>query len=71
MWTVFAGVWTTGLAYMASTIFYQLATIGQHPASSLMWVGIEVSVFAVIFIIMRYLGQDDHETGSVFAGVKA
>ena len=70
-WTVFAGVWTTGLAYMASTIFYQLATFGQHPASSLIWVGIEVSVFAIIFIIMRYLGQEDRETESALAGAKA
>ncbi len=69
--TAFAGAWTTGLAYMASTIFYQLATFGQHPASSLMWVGIEVSVFAFIFIIMRYLGQESHEAESAFAVAKA
>ncbi len=70
-WTAFAGVWTTGLAYMASTIFYQLATFGRHPVLSLIWVSIEVSVFAIIFIIMRYLGQDDRETESVLAGAKA
>ena len=70
-WTVFAGAWTTGLAYMASTIFYQLATFGQHPASSLTWVGIEVSVFAVIFFIMRYLGQEDREAESAVAAAKA
>ncbi len=70
-WTAFAGAWTTGLAYMASTIFYQLATFGQHPASSLIWVGIEVSVFAIIFIIMRYLGQEDRETESALAAAKA
>ncbi|MCK4425131.1 MAG: hypothetical protein KAV69_00165 [Deltaproteobacteria bacterium] len=34
-WTAFAGAWTTGLAYMASSLFYQLATFGQHPASFL------------------------------------
>ncbi len=70
-WTAFAGAWTTGLAYMASTIFYQLATFSQHPTSSLIWVGIEVSVFAIIFIIMRYLGQEDRETESALAAAKA
>lgn len=70
-WTVFAGAWTTGLAYMASTIFYQLATFGQHPTSSLTWVGIEVSVFAVIFFIIRYLGQEGREAESAVAAAKA
>lgn len=56
---------------MASTIFYQLATFGQHPASSLTWVGIEVSVFAIIFFIMRYLGQEDRETEPALAAAKA
>lgn len=70
-WTAFAGAWTTGLAYMASSLFYQLATFGQHPTSSLIWVGIEVSVFAIIFIIMRYLGQEDRETESALAAAKA
>ena len=70
-WTVFAGVWTTGLAYMASTIFYQLATFGRHPVLSLIWIGIEVSIFAIIFIIMRYLGQDNRGTEPALAGAKA
>jgi ferrous iron transport protein B len=70
-WTAFAGAWTTGLAYMASTIFYQLATFGQHPASSLIWVGIEVSVFAIILTIMRYLGQEDREAESALATAEA
>jgi ferrous iron transport protein B len=70
-WTGFAGAWTTGLAYMASTIFYQLATFGQHPASSLMWIGIEASVFAVILIIMRYFAQERRRAESALAGVEA
>jgi len=41
-WTVFAGTWTTGLAYMAATFFYQLATINRHPISSSLWIAIEL-----------------------------
>jgi len=70
-WTAFAGAWTTGLAYMAASLFYQLATFGQHPTSSLIWVGIEVSIFAIIFIIMRYLGQEGREAESAFAAAEA
>ena len=30
-WTVFAGCWTTGLAYWAAVLYYQVATIAQTP----------------------------------------
>lgn len=56
-WTVFAGLWTTGLAYLAATLFYQLATISRHPASSLAWVGVIAAVFVATVFLLRYLGQ--------------
>jgi len=37
-WAVFVVCWTTGIAYMTATIFYQLATISQHFESSILWV---------------------------------
>ena len=37
-WTLFAVSWMTGLAYWAATLFYQVATWTEHPASSLAWV---------------------------------
>jgi ferrous iron transport protein B len=36
-WTLFACFWNAGLAYAAATLFYQAATIGRHPVSSLVW----------------------------------
>jgi len=49
-WTVFVVAWTTGIAYMTATIFYQLATFSQHSESSLLWViGLLSAFFAVIF----------------------
>ena len=36
-WTVFTGAWTTGLAYAASTTFYQVASFTEHPAFSCGW----------------------------------
>ncbi|MDY0091122.1 MAG: Fe(2+) transporter permease subunit FeoB [Candidatus Vecturithrix sp.] len=56
-WTLFAGLWTTGLAYLASTLFYQLATFSRHPASSLAWVGLVTIMFAATIFILRHLGQ--------------
>ena len=36
-WTIFVAGWTTGLAYGAATIYYQVATYASHPASSMGW----------------------------------
>ena len=30
--------WTTGVAYTASTLFYQIATFSRHPTSSVAWI---------------------------------
>ncbi|MGK7928599.1 MAG: nucleoside recognition domain-containing protein, partial [Spirulina sp.] len=43
-WTIFAASWTTGLAYVAATVFYQVARFGQHPVSSSLWLGAMVLV---------------------------
>ncbi len=64
-WTAFAGAWTTGLAYMAATLFYQLATLGRHPVSSLAWTAVLLGFFAAIVFMMRYLGRQDGETLSL------
>ncbi|MEM1252729.1 MAG: Fe(2+) transporter permease subunit FeoB [Cyanobacteria bacterium P01_H01_bin.21] len=36
-WTAFVGGWTTGVAYGAATLFYQLGTFAQHPGQSIAW----------------------------------
>lgn len=45
-WTIFVASWTTGLAYMFATVFYQLGTFAQHPLSSIAWVIGLLSLFA-------------------------
>ena len=37
-WAAFVASWTTGIAYTASTLFYQAATFDRHPATSLAWI---------------------------------
>jgi ferrous iron transport protein B len=36
-WAIFVALWTTGLAYLTATVFYQIATFSRHPESSLLW----------------------------------
>ena len=37
-WSIFVVLWTTGLAYMIATLYYQIATYSQHPELSLFWI---------------------------------
>jgi len=49
-WAIFVVFWTTGIAYMTATIFYQLATYAQHRESSLYWViGLLMTFMMVVF----------------------
>ncbi|HDL08710.1 MAG TPA: Fe(2+) transporter permease subunit FeoB, partial [Desulfobacteraceae bacterium] len=56
-WTLFAGLWTTGLAYTAATIFYQIATIGSHPAASIAWIAILTAILTAVFFFMKNIGR--------------
>lgn len=38
-WTLFAAVWTMGVAYAVSVGFYQAATLAAHPVASATWIG--------------------------------
>lgn len=49
-WTLFVVFWTTGIAYMAATIFYQIMTYHLHPDYSLVWItGLTFGFFLVLF----------------------
>jgi len=56
-WTIFVVLWTTGIAYMSATIFYQLATINAHQESSIAWVLSLVSVFALVIFGLWLTGR--------------
>lgn len=56
-WTVFVASWTTGLAYLVATVYFQLATLALHPASSIIWVFFALVYIVLIFMIMREFGE--------------
>lgn len=58
-WSAFLGAWTTGLAYAASVLFYQTATIGRHPVSTLVWIAILCGLFLGVVLIMRQIGNKE------------
>jgi len=56
-WTLFAGTWTTGLAYVFAVLSYQIGTWDAHPASSAAWVASMLLVLAVSVSIMYAAGN--------------
>lgn len=58
-WAAFVGCWTTGLAFLASTLFYQIATFSRHPDASLAWIIGLLSLFATVILGLWYYGKKD------------
>lgn len=52
-WTVFIGCWTTGLAYGVAVGYYQLATLSQHPLSSLSWIAALLATLAITLLGLK------------------
>ena len=58
-WTLFVGAWTTGVAYVVATVYYQAATFAQHPGSSAAWIAGMLTAFVLSIIAMRLYGNAD------------
>lgn len=47
-WATFVVAWTTILAYVVASVFYQVATFVEHPAQSALLIGLLLGVVALI-----------------------
>ncbi|MDM8561683.1 Fe(2+) transporter permease subunit FeoB [Candidatus Parabeggiatoa sp. HSG14] len=56
-WTIFVAAWSTGLAYLFSVIFYQLATFAQHPLTSLIWTSSLLFLFGLTILVLYIYGK--------------
>ncbi len=63
-WTLFVAGWTTGLAYMAATISYQLAIFSRHPGLSLAWIAGMLAIFLAVLLVLRNWGRNQLATFS-------
>jgi ferrous iron transport protein B len=57
-WTIFVVFWTTGIAYMTATVFYQAMTYSQHPDYSLVCITGLISVFLLVLLGLWLLGKN-------------
>jgi ferrous iron transport protein B len=56
-WTVFMVSWSTGLAYLTATLFYQLSTFNEHPGTTIAWLVISVLVVDAVVLVFYYWGK--------------
>ena len=61
-WTVFAGLWTTGLAYIAAVIFYQLGSYASNPSGALFWTGAMLGFFFAAVAGMWFAGRQSEKS---------
>ena len=55
-WAVFVASWTTTIAYITATSFYQIGTFSQHPLFSSLWLAGVVIVFIILIYGLRQWG---------------
>lgn len=58
-WTLFVLLWTTGIAYMTATIYYQGMTFTQHPGYSGAWIVGLLAVFGLIVAGLKVSGKNN------------
>ncbi|MFK5947215.1 MAG: Fe(2+) transporter permease subunit FeoB [Methylococcales bacterium] len=56
-WALFVVFWTTGLAYMTSTLFFQTMTYSLHPEYSLQWITSLILIFITVLIGLWGVGK--------------
>ena len=52
-WALFSGFYTTFIAWIISTIFYQSATFFEHIGSSVFWILFAFSLASLFYFILR------------------
>ncbi len=56
-WTLFAGFWTTFLAFVASTLFYQSTNFAAHPGYSTLVIAADLGVMAAVLVLLNAIGN--------------
>ena len=56
-WAIFSGSWSTGLAYMVATNFYQLSHFSRHPLSASLWLLAFIGIITSVYFYLRNVGK--------------
>ena len=67
-WAIFVAAWTTTIAYITASSFYQIGTFAQHPVFSGSWLAGMVILLAAIIIGLRRWAHSNETDSSIKAG---
>ena len=56
-WVGFTMLWTTGQAYLLSSLFYQAVSFDRHPSFSAVWIAGVCATEAALFFILKKAGD--------------
>jgi len=56
-WAAFVAAWTTGIAYISASGYYQIATFARHPLFSGLWLGAMTLALAAVVVGLRHWGR--------------
>ena len=56
-WATFSVIYLTGLAWIAATVYYQAATLAEHPGTSLAWLAVCAGAVAALYVGLRIKGR--------------
>jgi ferrous iron transport protein B len=54
-WAVLSTLYLTILAWVISTLFYQIGTMGSHPASTFLWIAVSAGLLAGVYFSFNAL----------------
>ena len=69
-WAMFVAFWTTSIAYLVASSFYQLATFDAHPRQSILILALLWSMFALLIYLLRQWGKRDALNRMIPEGAK-
>jgi ferrous iron transport protein B len=61
-WAAFVATWTTSVAYLTATVFYQAATFTSHPQSSFAWIAGLLGAFTAAVVALRWWARRAGDT---------
>ncbi len=56
-WAIFSGTWSTGLAYLVATNFYQLSHFSRNPLSASLWLLAFIGIITTLYFYLKRVGK--------------
>ncbi len=56
-WAMFSTIYLSILAWVISTLFYQIGTFTDNPAGSAMWISIAIGILGLIYISLKLMSR--------------